>query len=68
MEDIEDAGIALAHEMFHVIANSGEHVEGSGNLMQSQADPQSLTLSPLQCQRAQVTSVANRLLVDDRLQ
>jgi len=68
MPDIEDTGIALAHELFHVIANSGEHIEGSGNLMQSRTDTESLKLSPEQCERAQVTGVGNRLLKDERFQ
>jgi hypothetical protein len=68
MPDIEDAGIGLAHELFHVIANSGEHIEGSGNLMQSRTDTKSLKLSPEQCERAQVTGVGNRLLKDERIQ
>ncbi len=68
MPDIEDAGIALAHELFHVIANSGEHIEESGNLMQSRTQAESLKLSPEQCERARVTGVGNRLLKDDRVQ
>jgi len=68
MPDIEDAGIALAHELFHVIANSGEHIEGSGNLMQSSTNAESLKLSPEQCERARVIGVGNRLLKDDRIQ
>jgi len=68
MPDIEDAGIALAHELFHVIANSGEHIEGSENLMQSRTHAESLKLSPEQCERARVTGVGNRLLKDDRIQ
>ena len=66
--DIEDAGIALAHELFHVIANSGEHIGGSGNLMQPRTQAESLKLSPEQCERARVTGVGNRLLKDDRIQ
>jgi hypothetical protein len=68
MPDIKDAGIALAHELFHVIANSGEHIEGSGNLMQSRTHAESLTLSPEQCERARVTGVTNRLLKNTRIQ
>jgi hypothetical protein len=62
MPDIEDEGIALAHELFHVIANSGEHIEASENLMQSRTDAKALTLTPGQCRRAQMRGVANRLL------
>lgn len=62
MLDVEDAGSALAHELYHVIANSGEHVEGSGNLMQSSTDAGSRWLTAKQCQRAQTHGLANRLL------
>ncbi len=62
MPDIEDEGIALAHELYHVIANSGEHIEASENLMQSRTDARSLTLTPRQCRQAQLSGVANRLL------
>jgi len=62
MPDIEDEGIALAHELFHVIANSGEHIEASENLMQSRTDAKALMLTPRQCRRAQMSGVANQLL------
>jgi hypothetical protein len=64
MLDIEDAGIALAHELYHVIANSGAHIEGVANLMQPRTRPESLTLTAEQCRLAQVNGVANRLLQD----
>jgi len=60
--DVEDTGIALAHELYHVIANHGGHVEGSGNLMQSRTHPESLLLTPDQCQRAQANGIDNGLL------
>ena len=62
MPDIGDEGIALAHELFHVISNNGEHVEDSANLMQERTDADSQTLTDRQCQYAQVTGAANRLL------
>jgi hypothetical protein len=64
MLDIEDAGIALAHELYHVIANSGAHIEGVANLMQPRTRPESLALTAEQCRLAQVNGVANRLLQD----
>ncbi len=64
MLDIEDEGIALAHELFHVIANSGDHVEGRGNLMQGRTDRGSQSLTTDQCEHARATAVANRLLVE----
>jgi hypothetical protein len=64
MLDVEDAGIALGHELYHVIANSGAHVEGSANLMQARTRPQSLALTIEQCRLAQVNGVDNKLLQD----
>ena len=64
MLGVDDPGVALAHELFHVIANSGEHVEGVANLMQGRTRPESQQLTPAQCQLAQANGVANRLLQD----
>ena len=65
MPDIGDAGKGLAHELFHVIANSGEHVEETGNLMQSRTQPDSLLLTEAQCQQAKTQGVANQLLQNE---
>jgi hypothetical protein len=62
MQDVDDAGIALAHELYHVLANSGAHVEGEPNLLQPDTRPESTELTPQQCRLAQVTGVANGLL------
>ncbi len=62
MRGVDDAGIALAHELFHVLANSGAHVEGEPNLMQAYTRPDSTALTAQQCQQAQVAGVANGLL------
>ncbi len=64
MLGVDDAGIALAHELYHVIANSGDHVEGVANLMQGRTRPESLKLTLEQCQLAQTNGIANRLLQD----
>jgi hypothetical protein len=64
MLDVEDAGIALAHELYHVLANSGAHVEGVANLMQARTRPESLELTAQQCRLAQANGVDNRLLQD----
>jgi len=62
MHDVDDAGIALAHELFHVLANSGTHAEGQPNLMQAYTRPESTGLSVEQCQQAQSFGEANGLL------
>jgi len=64
MLGVDDPGVALAHELYHVIANSGEHVEGVANLMQGRTRPESEQLTPAQCQLARANGVANRLLQD----
>lgn len=64
MLGVDDPGVALAHELFHVIANSGEHVEGVANLMQGRTRPESRQLTPDQCRLARANGVANRLLQD----
>jgi len=62
MLDIDDPGIALAHELYHVLANDGAHVEGSANLMQGRTRSDSTTLTPEQCRLAQVKGLANGLI------
>jgi hypothetical protein len=62
MHDVDDAGIALAHELFHVLTNSGAHVEDRPNLMQADTRPENTELTPVQCQQAQSMGVENGLL------
>ena len=62
MHEVDDAGIALAHELFHVLANGGAHVEGQPNLMQAYTRPESTGLTPEQCQQAQSSGEENGLL------
>ena len=64
MLGVDDAGVALAHELYHVIANNGEHVEGVANLMQGRTLPDSLELTPAQCSLAQANGVTNGVLQD----
>jgi len=62
MLDVDDPGIALAHELFHVLANNGDHIDGVANLMQSRTHPDSTELTAQQCQLARNNGVANGLL------
>ena len=62
MPDVDDPGIALAHELFHVLANSGAHIEGSANLMQGRTRPDSTKLTSEQCRQAQLNGITNGLL------
>lgn len=57
-----DLGIALAHELAHVLMDSGEHSEEAGNLMREDTAPQNTSLSSVQCSRLLATASANGLL------
>jgi len=63
MRDVEDAGIALAHELYHVLANSGAHVDDEPNLMQAYTRPDSTALTAQQCREAQSVGQASGLLI-----
>lgn len=64
MLGVDDPGIALAHELYHVLANSGNHVTVRGNLMQADTRPDGTELSPEQCQLALSNGIANGLLTE----
>jgi hypothetical protein len=57
-----DLGIALAHELAHVLMDSGEHVEEPGNLMRAETAPQNTRLDAEQCARLRDTAAAHGLL------
>ena len=57
-----DPGVALAHELAHVLMDSGEHSEDEGNLMRDQTSARNKTLTPAQCVRLRDTGKANGLL------
>lgn len=48
---LEDDGIALAHELFHVLANDGSHVNTPGNLMLARTTGDNTLLEAAQCER-----------------
>lgn len=56
-----DPGIALAHELFHVIVNSGEHSDRRGNLMQRRTRPGETDLTAYQCENARASGLARSL-------
>ena len=56
---IEDAGIALAHELFHVLANSGAHDAREDNLMRARTTGDNVALAPEQCEAARTTALAS---------
>jgi len=61
-EALPEPGIALAHELAHLLMDSGRHVDHPGNLMQDRTDPANTTLTPEQCRSMVETGTANGLL------
>ncbi|MGQ0511641.1 MAG: hypothetical protein ACT4P9_13645 [Betaproteobacteria bacterium] len=61
-----DLGIAVAHELVHVLMDSGEHSEEPGNLMQEATSPASTRLTGEQCRRIAETGIRNGLLTQSR--
>jgi len=61
-----DLGIALAHELAHVLLDSGEHSEDPGNLMRDETALDNTRLSAAQCARLRGTGSANGLLRPSR--
>ncbi|MCX7893171.1 MAG: hypothetical protein N2544_12485 [Burkholderiales bacterium] len=57
-----DLPVALAHEIAHVLADSGEHSAAAGNLMNEQTAPGATRLDREQCARMVATGAANGLL------
>lgn len=57
-----DLGIALAHELAHVLMDSGEHSENPANLMREETALENTRLSEAQCTRLRGTGSANGLL------
>ncbi|MGB5080399.1 MAG: hypothetical protein WBO23_06625 [Burkholderiales bacterium] len=60
-----DPGVALAHELAHVLMDSGEHSGEEGNLMRAETSPRNLALSAAQCARLRETGRGNGLLRSD---
>jgi hypothetical protein len=57
-----DPAIALAHELAHVLMDSGEHSDEPGNLMREETTPSNTRLTGVQCARLRETGAANGLL------
>ncbi|MGI9318282.1 MAG: S8 family serine peptidase [bacterium] len=53
MHGARDVPIVLAHEMMHILSNSGEHAPSPKNLMSADTDAQGTALTPAQCALAQ---------------
>ena len=57
-----DLSRAVAHELVHLLSDSGGHSEEPGNLMRMDTDPENTRLNDAQCQRLRATGEANGLL------
>jgi hypothetical protein len=57
-----DLPYALAHELVHVLSDSGEHSDEPGNLMRPETAPGNNRLSAAQCDRVRSQGVAHNLL------
>ncbi len=61
-EATRDPGIALAHELVHILMDSGEHVEEPGNLMRAETSPENTELTTAQCEAVVSRGTDNALL------
>lgn len=57
-----DPGITLAHELIHVLADSGDHTERAGNLMRERTTPGNTDLTRAQCVSLRDMGTRNGLL------
>lgn len=57
-----DVGIALAHELVHVLANNGDHVDARDNLMRDETAPENTRLTAGQCDQVRRVGTKNGLL------
>ncbi len=57
-----DLPVTIAHELAHVLADSGAHSDAPGNLMRDETAPQNVRLSDAQCRAMLETGAANGLL------
>jgi len=57
-----DLPIALAHELMHVLADSGAHSDAAGNLMREETATDHTQLTSAQCEAAVTVGAANGLL------
>ena len=58
-EKTRDLPVALAHELAHVLMDSGDHAEEPGNLMREDTAPENTRLSPVQCEQMRLNGTAN---------
>jgi hypothetical protein len=54
-----DLPLVLAHELAHVLMDSGQHVDEQNNLMREETAPHNTALTPAQCRRMRERGAAN---------
>lgn len=64
MENIDDVGVALAHELFHVLSNVGTHSDANNNLMLPKTSSSNVELQLAQCESAIAHAKESLLLFD----
>lgn len=57
-----DLHVALAHELFHLLEDSGAHSDEPSNLMRSETAPENTRLTDSQCARMRATAERNGLV------
>lgn len=57
-----DLRVALAHELVHLLSDSGAHSEEPQNLMRAETSPANVRLTDAQCRRLRARGEANGLL------
>ncbi len=62
VQGARDLDIIIAHELVHVLADSGEHTAEPGNLMRDETAPTNTRLTPAQCARIVLKASENGLL------
>jgi hypothetical protein len=62
MRSARDLDIVVAHELAHVLLDSGEHSQAPGNLMREDTAPANVRLDETQCARMRRTAAKNGLL------
>ena len=58
----KDIELVIAHELAHVLGDSGSHSEEAGNLMREETSPSDTRLTPAQCGNIVRSATSNGLL------
>ncbi len=66
MRGMRHPEVALAHELVHVLTNTGEHASQPGNLMREQTAPENTKLAPDQCRQILQSGAARGLLAEPK--